>query len=283
VIHNDPIEKKPILHALPGSKTLTLATAGCNLNCKYCQNWEFSQSRPEDTVNHALTPEQAVAAAKNGGLTFIAFDYTEPVVFYEYVYDTARLAREKGLRTVMASACYIRPIPLKMLCPYLDVLKVDLKGFTETFYWEICRGQLAPVLEAAQLAQEEGVWVELVHLIVPTLNDDLNRIWQMCRWIVSHLGPDVPLTFSRFYPMYQLRNLPPTPLSTLERAKQVAEEVGLRFVYLGNVPAASTGRNTYCPRCGKLLIQRIVYEVKQNRLRNGRCPACKTPIPGVWE
>ncbi|HID07171.1 MAG TPA: AmmeMemoRadiSam system radical SAM enzyme, partial [Armatimonadetes bacterium] len=238
VIRTDPIEKKPILHVSPGSKVFTVATAGCNLNCKYCQNWQISQARPEDTSNYNLPPDELVAVAQRAKFKFIAFDYTEPVVFYEYVLDTAKLARKAGLRVIVASACFIQPKAMQLLCQHIDVLKVDLKGFSEKFYRDVCSGKLHPVLQSAKLAKRTGVWVELVNLIVPSLNDDLTEIKQMCEWIRTELGDDVPITFSRFYPAYRLRNLPPTPVSTVMTAKRIAERMGLRFVYVGNVPAS---------------------------------------------
>ena len=282
-LRSDPIEKKPILHALPGSRALSLGTAGCNLNCKYCQNWQMSQSPPENTTNHIVPPEAAAKAAKAAGAKFVAFNYTEPVVFIEYVLDTARAARRLGLKTAVCTAAYIRAEPMRELCHAVDVMKIDLKGFSEKFYHDICQGTLEPVLEAIVAAKKSGVWLELVNLVVPTINDDMAEIAKMCRWIAENVGRDVPLTFSRFTPMYQLKHLPATPMSTVERARKVARAAGLRYVYLGNVSAATTARNTYCPVCGKLLVQRLVYEVRENRIRAGRCPFCGTKIAGMWQ
>jgi len=280
-VHIDPIEKKPFFHFLPASLSFSIATAGCNIECAYCQNWEISQRRPEQTDNVYLPPKRVVDLAKHYECKSIAFTYTEPVVFYEYMVDTAKLARRAGIRALMITNAFIEPKPMREACKVLDGVKVDLKAFSEEFYKKICRGQLKPVLRAIEVIKSSNVWLELVVLIVPGLNDSPDEIRQMCNWIKANLGKDVPIHFSRFIPMYKLRNLPPTPVKTLERCHEIAKEVGLRYVYIGNVfghPAEST----YCPNCGSIVIQRLGYKTSASGLKDGRCAKCKFAIAGVW-
>lgn len=280
-VHVDPIEKKPFFHFLPATLSFSIATAGCNIECAYCQNWEISQRRPEQTDNVYLPPAKVVQLAKHYGCKSIAFTYTEPVVFYEYMYDTAKLSRQAEIRALMVTNAFIEPKPMREACKVLDGVKVDLKAFSEEFYKKICRGQLKPVLKAIEVIKSAGVWLELVVLIVPELNDSPSEIKQMCNWVKANLGKDTPIHFSRFIPMYKLRNLPPTPVKTLERCYEVAKEVGLHYVYIGNVfghPAEST----YCPNCGSIVIQRLGYRTSVNGLKNGKCAKCKFAISGVW-
>jgi len=278
----DPIEKKPIYHMLPGSGAFSIATAGCNLHCKFCQNWEISQMEPEEVKNFPLSPEAVVYNALAGGCRSIAYTYSEPTIFYEYMMDTASFAREKALKNLMITAGFIKPGPLRELCRVIDGANVDLKGFTEQYYRDICDGELKPVMRSLEIIREEGVWLEITNLIVPTLNDDMRLIADMCCWIRDALGEDTVLHFSRFFPMYRLKNLPPTPVETLEMARKVAMDTGLRYVYTGNVPGHS-GESTYCPGCGQTLIKRYGFWVAQNNIRNGRCSRCGEVIPGVWE
>jgi len=283
VVMIDPIEKGPIFHMTPGAQSLTIATAGCNLKCKYCQNWQFSQVGPEQTENYDLPPEDVVELALSSGAEAIVFTYTEPTIYYEYMLDTAKLAKGKGLKTVMITGGYINPEPLKGLSKHMDAIKVDLKGFSEKFYREVCGGELWPVLETIKQVREEGGWLEVVNLVIPGLNDDLQEIGEMCEWIRDNLGTDVPLHFSRFFPAYKLSRHAPTPVSTLEQAIQIAKDMGLKYVYIGNVPGHEAG-NTYCPKCGKLLIKRIGYTaVLENNIVDGKCKFCGHEIPGVWK
>ncbi|OGW82228.1 MAG: AmmeMemoRadiSam system radical SAM enzyme [Omnitrophica bacterium RIFCSPLOWO2_12_FULL_44_17] len=283
-VHIDPIEKKPVYHMLPGSRIFSIATVGCNLKCSFCQNWEISQSYPEQakTSGQMLTPAEVVDAAIKSNSHAIAYTYSEPVVFYEYVLDTAKLAKQKGLRNVMVSAGYINPEPLKKLAPYFDVIKIDLKGFNEQFYRKVVGGDLKFVLETLKELKHLGVFTEIVNLVVPGLNDDMDEITEMCKWIHENLGPDTPLFFSRFTPQYRLGNLPPTPVETLEKAREIALKSGLRYVYIGNVTGHSA-ENTYCPNCGQVLIRRYGYAVLENHIRKGRCIFCGKEIPGIWE
>jgi pyruvate formate lyase activating enzyme len=280
-VHIDPIEKKPLLHFLPGSRSYSVATAGCNLHCKNCQNWEISQRRPEETNNIDLQPEDLVTEAIQSQCRSIAYTYSEPNVFYEYVMDTAVLARERGLKNVLVTAGYINPIPQKELCQVVDAANVDLKGFTEAFYGDVCAGRLKPVLDALILYKQEEVWLEVTNLVLPTLNDDPRQIRKMCLWMRDNLGDEVPLHFSRFAPRYKLRNLPPTPVETLEHARETALEVGLRYVYVGNVPGHRS-ETTRCPQCGQVLIGRTGYVINELHLNGGCCQFCGQEIPGVW-
>ena len=286
-VHIDPIEKKPLFHFLPGSFAFSIATAGCNLRCKYCQNWEISQFPPEETKNYDLMPENLVRAVtlerkKNERLRSIAYTYSEPTVFYEYMSDTARISKREGIRNVVITAGYINEKPLKELAKEVDAIKIDLKGFNERFYREVVEGELERVLKSCKISYKKAKCFEIVNLVVPTLNDSLDEIRELSRWIKENLSRDVPLHFSRFYPRYKLKNLPPTPLETLKKAREIALEEGLNFVYIGNVPHGEH-ENTYCPKCGKLLIERIGYFVKENNIIEGRCKFCGEKIPGVWE
>jgi len=276
----DPIEKKPFFHFLPASRAFSVSTAGCVLGCKFCQNWQISQARPEEADFSDLPPDDLVRKALFYGCESIAYTYTEPTVFYEYMYDTAAMAHESGIKNVVHSCGYINERPLRRLCSHLDAIDIDLKAYTEDFYGRICGGRLRPVLDSLVTIKQEEVWLEITNLIIPTLNDNIHMIREMCRWIVKNLGPDVPIHFSRFFPQYKLKDLPPTPYETLKMAHDEALDTGIRYVYIGNI--RSEAENTYCPKCKKILIEREGYEVKKNNIRKGRCRFCWTSIPGVW-
>ena len=279
-VHVDPIEKKPFFHFLPGTTAFSIATAGCVLSCKFCQNWQISQARPEDTDTYDLPPDRVIKAAMRYESKSITYTYTEPTVFYEYMYDTAVLAGKSGIRNTMHSCGYINEKPLRKLSKYLNAADIDLKSFTEDFYNRICGGSLKPVLHSLVVLKEEGIWLEVTNLVIPTLNDNMKTIGEMSRWMVKNLGADVPLHFSRFFPSYKLNNLPPTPIETLTEARNTAMDTGLKFVYIGNI--RHEAESTFCPHCKKLLIERIGYFVKQNNVSKGRCRFCGTAIPGVW-
>jgi len=275
-------EKGPLYHFIPGHKRLALATVSCNLRCKYCQNWQISQMSVEEVSHYDLSPEEAVDLALREGAKSVSFTYTEPTAFYEYMYDIAKLAKERGLRTSIISNGFINPDPLRELLEVLDAVKIDLKGFSEEFYAEVSSACLEPVLTSLKTVKEAGVHLEIVNLVVPTLNDDPETIRAMCQWIVENLGEDVPLHFNRFFPNYRLTNLPPTPIVTLEMARQIALDVGLKYVYIGNVPGHEAD-NTYCPKCGKRLIRRAYLAILENNVVGGRCKFCGERIPGIWE
>ncbi len=280
-VHLDPIEKKPFFHVLPGTQALSIATAGCNLDCKFCQNWQISQSSPEEIDADRVSPNAMVVRATAASAPSIAYTYGEPIVFIEYVQDIARIARAKGIRSVVVSNGYIRKRPLLDLCGLVDAIKIDLKAFDDSYYREVCGGTLAPVLETIETIHAAGTWLELVYLVVPTLNDEPSRIREMARRLVSSVGADVPLHFSRFYPQYRLANLPPTPVSALDRAYEISREAGLKFVYVGNVPGHAA-EHTLCPGCGNRIIERSGYRLAAIEMRGGACRFCGEKIPGIW-
>lgn len=280
-IHDDPIEKKPLFHFLPASRILSIATAGCNLHCLNCQNWEISQANPEDTPAYLCPPEKVVEMAKSQNFSSIAYTYTEPIIYYEYTYDTSKLARKANIRNVLVTAGYINEEPWKKLLEVVDAANIDLKGITEEFYRKVCSATLKPVQKAMVLAKASGILVEITNLIIPTLNDKPEEIRQLVRWVKANLGSETPLHFSRFFPRYKMRHLPPTSEKMLDLAREIAISEGMDYVYIGNVRRKG-GQNTYCPRCRKLLIERIGYTIMQNRLKEGCCPDCGKEIYGVW-
>jgi len=280
-VHIDPIEKKPFFHVMPGEKAFSFSTAGCNVECKFCQNWELSQFRPEQVEARDLPPSLLVQAAKRSGARLTAATYGEPVVFWEYVRDAATAANAAGLKPTVVSNGFIQEQPLRDVLPLLSAVKVDLKSFRDQFYREQVRGKLEPVLKSLQIIHDSGVWLEIVVLLVPTLNDSAAEIRDMTKWVAANLGPDVPVHFTRFHPTYRLTDLPPTPVPTLERAWTIGRDAGLHYVYLGNVPG-HPGENTVCPGCGEIVIRRMGFQVLQNNLEDGTCPGCHLEIPGVW-
>lgn len=280
-VNIDPVEKKPLFHFMPGARTFSFGTAGCNFHCKHCQNWELAQARPEDVHSRHLPPARIVSESRRLQCPIIAYTYTEPVAFYEYMHDTAMEGHKAGLRSVMISNGYINREPMTQLLRHLDAVKVDWKGITEEFYREYCEGTLQPVLNTMGRVKEVGKWLEVVYLVIPGVNDSPGHIRSMARWVKRHLGADTPVHFSRFMPHYQLRNLPPTPTATLERCHDVARAQELNFVYLGNLPGHRY-ESTYCPGCNGVVIRRWGFEVRENRLKDGKCPSCGREIAGVW-
>jgi len=279
--HIDPIEKKPFFHFLPGTVAFSIATAGCNVNCKMCQNWEISQVRPEQVRSTYVPPPRLADLARQYQCASLAYTYSEPVIFYEFMVDAAEAARENGVKSAVVTGGYIQADPLKKLCPHVDAIKVDLKAYSEKFYKEVVNGELKPVLEALVTLRKQNMWAEIVYLVIPTLNDGEQEFKGLARWVKSELGPDVPLHFSRFHPEYLLKNLPPTPLETLERAKAIADAEGLHYVYLGNVPG-HPAEKTYCPRCRRIVVDREGFSVSAVNIRKGKCQFCQEPIAGVW-
>jgi len=279
-VHIDPIEKEPQYHFLPGSDILCIGTVGCNFVCRHCHNWHLSQAKFGDLEMYNLPPEEVIKIAKERKIPTISFTYNEPLVFFEYVYDIARLAKKEGIRIIWHSNGSINPEPLKELLKYTDGVTIDLKGFSKKAY-DNSSAELEPVLQTLKIIKESGKWLEIVNLIVTTINDDTGEIRRMCRWIRKNLGVDVPLHFTRFFPNYKLTNVPPTPISTLEKAYEIAKEEGIKFVYIGNVPGHKYN-STYCPKCGKRLIYRVHFSVLENNIVNGRCKFCGCEIPGVW-
>ncbi len=280
-VHVDPVEKKPLFHFLPGSSIFSIATAGCNLHCRHCQNWTISQADPETTRNIDLPPAAVVAATQRHGCRAIAYTYSDPVIYFEYAADTSRLAMDAGLKNVLVTAGYIEPEPLAELCAVTQAANVDLKAFSDRFYREVCDARLAPVLDTLETMKRLGVWLEVTNLVIPTLNDDPGMLREMCAWMVEKLGPDTPLHISRFHPQYRLDRLPPTPPATLIMAAEIAEQAGLHYVYVGNLRDAAH-QTTHCPRCRKPVIARAGYRITELNLNDGRCGFCGEAIPGVW-
>jgi len=282
VMHLDPIEMECFFHVLPGTRSLTLATAGCNFQCKFCENWEISQASPEDVYSYEIPPEMVVKRAKQMRARSIASTYVEPTILYEYMVEIGAIAKKAGLLNLMHSNGFINPGPLRNLCTVLDAANIDLKGFSDEFYGELCGGERAPVLETLKTLKQENIHVEITNLIIPTKNDDMSLVREMCLWVKGELGADTPVHFMRFYPLYKLKNLPPTSVSTLEKARSVALSCGLEYVYIAKVPGHE-GENTFCPECKKMLIQRTGYMVGEVHLKAGNCVYCGKPIPGIWD
>jgi pyruvate formate lyase activating enzyme len=280
----DPIEKKPLNHFLPGTAVLSFGTAGCNLGCRFCQNWDISKSREVDTLADAASPTAVAEAAVRLGCRSVAFTYNDPVVFLEFAVDAAIACRERGVRTVAVTAGYANAAARAELFSHMDAANVDLKAFTESFYRDVCLGSLAPVLETLEfLIHETDVWVELTTLLIPGLNDTDGELQAMTRWVVEHLGPDVPMHFTAFHPDWKMLDRPPTPASTLTRARGIARGNGVRFAYTGNVRDVE-GQSTTCHACGALLIERDGYELgRWGIARDGRCLGCGVGVPGVFE
>jgi len=280
-VHIDPIEKKPLFHFLPATKILSVATVGCNLHCKNCQNWEISQANPEQTSAVFCPPKKLVELTRYHNCLSLAYTYTDPIVFYEYTLDSAKLARQADIRNVLVTAGYINTQPWRELLKYVDAANIDLKSISDDFYRSVCSGTLKPVQNALVEAAASGILLEVTNLVIPTLNDKPEQIRELVRWLKANLPGHTPLHFSVFFPRYQMRNLPPTPLKTLDMARQIALSEGLQYVYIGNI-LSQTGQNTYCPGCNKLLIERSGYTILQNLLEDGCCPDCAKKIYGVW-
>lgn len=281
-VHIDPVEKKPLFHFLPGTRILSIATVGCNLHCKNCQNWEISQANPQDSQAVFCPPEKLVELTKRYQCPSLAYTYTDPIIYYEYTFDTAKLAKEAGIHNVLVTAGYISSDPWNKLLKYVDAANIDLKSMSDEFYRDVCSATLKPVQTALVLAKAKGVMVEVTNLIIPTLNDKPEQIRELTRWIRANLGQDTPLHFSRFFPRYKMRHLPPTSAKMLDTAREIAVSEGLNYVYIGNI-MSKAGQNTYCPNCKTLLIERSGYTILKNRVTDGHCPRCEAQIYGVWK
>ncbi|MDJ0869359.1 MAG: AmmeMemoRadiSam system radical SAM enzyme [Myxococcota bacterium] len=280
----DPIEKKPLNHFLPGTPVLSFGTAGCNLTCRFCQNWDISKSREIDTLADAAEPETIARAARALGCRSVAFTYNDPVIFLEYAVDAARACRAADLRTVAVTAGYVNPDARRELFAHLDAANVDLKGFTEDFYRSLCSGRLQPVLDTLVYVQHETpVWLEITTLLIPGQNDSDAELEAASAWVVEHLGPDVPWHFTAFHPDYRMQDVPPTPTATLRRARAIARRAGMHHVYTGNVHD-EPGQSTWCHGCGEKLIGRDWYVLSDwNLTADGHCRRCGTPCAGVFE
>ena len=280
----DPIEKKPLKHFLPGTPVLSFGTAGCNLACKFCQNWDMSKSRQMDTLAEAASPRQLANAAKQTGCRSIAYTYNDPVIFHEYAIDIAEACREQNIRSVAVTAGYICPQPREEFFAVMDAANIDLKAFTESFYYELCGAHLQEVLETIEYVHREtDTWLELTTLLIPGKNDSRAELESLCQWVMERLGPDVPLHFTAFHPDWKLRDIPRTPDHTLAMARTIALEAGVHYAYTGNVHDPQ-GNSTFCYHCGELLIERDWYQMGRWKLsEHGACPTCDTPIAGVFE
>lgn len=277
----DPIAKGPLYHFLPAADTLSVATAGCNLSCLYCQNWQISQKSPRQVKTIDVGQSSLIEKAIRNGCRAVTFTYTEPVAFFEYMVDLAEEAHRRDLKTHVCTAAYIARQPLAELCGHMDVATVALKSFDENFYRKVCGGRLGPVLDATVGMKKAGLWLEIATLIVPTFNESRDEMRRLARWIGKNLGRETPLHISRFWPEYRLRNLPPTPVKVIEECREAAMAEGLHYVYVSNLPGHE-GNNTFCPRCGETVVTRLGFKLLNNYLKNGRCPRCGTAIPGVW-
>ncbi len=274
----DPIEKKPLFHFYPGTYALSFGTVGCNLTCQHCQNYGISQAKFEGTRFQRLKVDDVVSIARRYKCDGVAWTYNEPTIWFEFTYDASIKAKKEGLYTCYVTNGFIEPEPLKKIAPYLDAMNIDVKSYSPDFYKKICKAKLDPVLDTCVLAKELGIFVELTYLVIPSQNDSEKEIADYCKWIVDNLGEDTPVHFSRFHPDYKMKDLIATPMSTLSRAFEIAHEEGLKFIYLGNVPHGDY-ENTYCPKCGDLLIERIGFSTKSHYAKGGKCQKCGTIIP----
>ncbi|MCL5098521.1 MAG: AmmeMemoRadiSam system radical SAM enzyme [Candidatus Omnitrophica bacterium] len=303
--HIDPVEKKPLFHFLPGTKTFSLSTSGCVFRCLNCQNWEISQKKPEETKNPrgpeyrfrppvppsitmdelgrlSMFPEDVVSVAAWLECPSISYTYSEPTAYYEYTYDTCKQAREGKIRNIIVTCGSIEERPLRDIGQYVDAAHVDLKGFDESIYQKLNSGKLAPILNTLKVYKSMGVWFEIINLVVPTYTDNLDTIRRMCDWLAKNIGPDQPLHFSRFTPQHKLTHLPLTPIDTLVQARSIARASGLNYVYIGNVLELPDAETTFCPHCKRAIVERDIFAVTKLEIQDGACKFCQTKIPGVW-
>jgi len=287
----DPIEKKPFYHFLPGKKALSIATVGCNLSCKHCQNFEISQIKEKeseilerDIFRKKVSAKKVIEIAKQNNVKIISYTYTEPTIFYEYMQDIAKLAKKSKIKNTAVTNGFINPEPLKKLCKLklIDGSNIDLKSIKNDFYKKICGARLNPVLESIKIMKQHGVWIEITNLLIPGLNDSESEIKKLVSWIKKNIGVNVPLHFSAFYPVYKLSNLLPMPAEKIKKARKIALDLGMKFVYTGNI-YDEEGNNTYCPKCKELLIKRIGFNTIENKIKKGKCFNCKEKIPGIWK
>ncbi len=278
----DPVEKKPLYHFYPGEKIFSVATGGCNFRCLNCQNWLISQSSPESLTNYEIKPSQLIEQVSKQNCRMIAFTYTEPTIFFEYMLDTARIAKDLGIKTVLISNGYINQEPLLELIPYLDAANIDLKCFNDQTYKTLTGGRLEPVLQTLSCLKSKGIWLEITNLIIPELTDNLDMITEMCSWLKENEFENTPLHFSRFFPHYKLNNLPPTPVEKLIEAKRIAWKTGLNYIYIGNI-SQPQNENTICPFCQKVIVERDAYRLISIHIVHNRCAYCHNYIPGIWQ
>jgi pyruvate formate lyase activating enzyme len=304
--HMDPVEKKPLFHFLPGSQTFSLATSGCVFRCLNCQNWEISQKKPEETKDAnggefrlrpplpagitldqmrrvSLFPDDLAAVVKVLGCPSVSYTYSEPTAYFEYALDSCKAVRAAKLKNILVTCGSIEERPLREILAFVDAAHVDLKGFSDETYRKLNSGKLQPILNTLQVYKSMNVWVEVIHLMVPTYTDDLDQVRRLSDWLVEHLGPDQPIHFSRFHPQHKLTHLPPTPVDTLVKARDAARAAGLRYAYIGNVPELPDGETTWCPGCKKALVERRMFAITRFDIAKGKCRHCQQPIAGRWE
>jgi pyruvate formate lyase activating enzyme len=277
----DPIEKEPSFHFWPGALILCTGTAGCNNRCKFCQNWHLSQRTFEEMEYLPATPEQTVEMALKSGCDAVSFTYNEPTTVYEHMFDVTKIAKQADMGALFHSNGGMNEEPLAALLEYMDAVTIDLKAFTPEFYQQVSSSKLAPVLRTLKQVHRSGAHLEIVNLVVTTLNDDMDDIRRMCQWVRDTLSDEVPIHFNRFFPAYKLTSLPPTPIETLESAAQIADEEGLQYVYIGNCPGHERN-STFCPACGEKIIERAHFHVLSLEVEKGKCRFCGHRIPGVW-
>ena len=279
--HVDPIEKKPLFHVMPGSKSYSIATAGCNFHCHHCQNYTISQVSGNAPIRGSeQSPQDIVKKAISNGCSSISYTYTEPTIFFEFAYDTARLAKEAGLRNIFVTNGYISKDALATIAPFLDAANIDLKGYSEAFYRDFVQARLSEVLDSIIEYRKQGIWIEITTLVIPGLNDSEAELQGIAAFIAGNLGVDAPWHVTQFYPTFKLIDRPRTPVETLRMARDIGKAAGLRFVYEGNVPGEG-GENTWCPSCSSLLIKRYGFQIESNRITSGACPDCGLKIPGI--
>lgn len=281
LVQMDPVERKPFFHVMPGTRALSISTAGCPLECRFCEVWDMALVEPEDVHAYDLPPEKVVAHAKSAGVQAISYAFGEPVVFYEYMYDTAVIAKREGLANLVHTSGYISPEPLRALIDHLDAVNIDLKGFDNEFYRNMVGGEIEPVKAALGMLKQAGIHIEITNLVIPGVNDDMDQVKQMCTWIKNELGAGVPVHFARFYPLYKLSNLPQTPVSTLDKVRETAMKAGLEHVYVARV-TGHEGENTFCPRCNEKIIDRMGFVIEAMHLDDGKCAYCGAAVSGKW-
>ncbi|MBN2891779.1 MAG: AmmeMemoRadiSam system radical SAM enzyme [Bacteroidales bacterium] len=280
-VNIDPIEKKPLSHFLPSSKTFSIATAGCNLACDNCQNSTISQSSPSQLKHYDISPTEVIKLAKENNCKSISYTYTDPVAFYEYTLETAKIARTNNLKNVIISAGYINPKPLKELIPFIDAANIDLKNFDDNIYKKINKATLKPVLETLKTLKENNIWLEITYLLIPGLNNSDKMLNEMCGWLSKNGFNETPIHLSKYFPTYKMLNYRETNIKDLTKAKEIALQHGIKFIYIGNI-AGNNSENTYCPNCNQTLIKRIGYNVLSNNIIEGKCKFCSTNISGIW-
>ena len=281
LVQMDPVERIPFFHVLPGTRALSVSTAGCPLECKFCEVWDMALADPEEIHAYDLLPETIVSQAKSAGAQSISYAFGEPVAFYEYMNDIAGIAKAEGLLNLMHTSGYISPEPLQAIVEKLDAVNIDLKGFDPDFYREMVGGELQPVKNTMKMLKRANVHIEITNLVIPTLNDDIKQVKKMCEWIITELGADTPVHFGRFYPLYKLSNLPQTPVSTLDDVRDTAITAGLSYVYVARV-TGHEGENTFCGECREKIIDRMGFIIEKMHIKDGKCGFCDAPIAGRW-